>query len=55
MHEFFSPGKGAVDDVDMVDLRPTQHESETYVPFCLQACTENCDGMDIGAAAEYHG
>ena len=54
MHECFGPGKGAVDDVDVVDFGPTQHESEAYVPLCLQACTEDGDGMDIRAAAKHH-
>lgn len=55
MHECFCPGKRAVNDVDVVDFGPTQHESEAYVPFCLQACTEDCDGMDTGAAAKDDG
>ena len=54
MHECFGPGKGAIDDVDVVDFGPTQHESEAYVPFCLEACTEDGDGMDVGAAAKDH-
>lgn len=37
VHELFGTGKGAVDDVDVVDRGPTEHESEAYVPFRLQA------------------
>ena len=55
MHELFGTGKGAVDDVDVVDCGPTQHESEAYVPFRLQACTEDGDGVDVGADVEDHG
>lgn len=55
MHEFFGPGKGAVDDIDMMDCGPTQHESEPYVPFRLQACAEDGDGVDIGADVEDEG
>lgn len=35
MHEFFGPGKRAVDDIDMMNCGPTQQESEPYVPFRL--------------------
>ena len=55
MHEFFGPDKGTVDEIDMVNLGPPQHESEAYVPFCLQAGTEDRDGMDMGADVEDHG
>ena len=55
MHECFRPGKGAVDDVDVMDCVPTQHESETYVPLRLQTCTEDRDGVDMGANVEDHG
>lgn len=55
MHEFFCSGKRAVDDVDVVNFGPTQHKSEAYVPFCLQACAEDGNGMDIGAAVEDDG
>lgn len=55
MHERFCPGERAVDDIDVVDLGPTQHESEAYVPFCLHASAEDRDGMDIGAAVKNHG
>ena len=55
MHECFRPGERAVDDVDVVDFGPTQHESEAYVPFCLHACAEDRNGMNIGAAVKDHG
>ena len=55
MHESFSPGKGAVDYIHVMNFGPTQHESEAYVPFCLQTCTEDRDGVDIGAAVEDQG
>lgn len=52
MHECLRPSKRAVNDVDVVNFGPTQYESETYVPFCLQAGTEDGDRMDIGATVE---
>ena len=55
MHEGFCAGKRSVDDVDMVDFGSTQHKSEAYVPFCLLACAEDRDGMDIGTAVEDNG
>ena len=55
VHELFGAGKGAVDDVDVVDRGPTQHESEADVPFRLQARTEHGDGVDVGADVEDYG
>lgn len=55
MHELFCSCKRAVDDVNVVNFGPTQHESEAYVPLGLHACAEDCDGMDIGAAVEDNG
>ena len=55
MHELFGTGKGAVDDVDVVDCGPTEHESEADVPFRLQACTKHGDGVDVGADVEDDG
>ena len=55
MHECFGAGEGTVDDVDVVDFGPTQHESEAYVPFCLEACAEDGDGVDVGATIEDYG
>ena len=38
-----------------MNFGPTQHESEAYVPFCLHACPEDRNGMDMGAAVKDDG
>ena len=55
VHEGFAPGEGPVDDVDVVDFGPAEHEGEADVPFRLQAGAEDGDGVDVGAAVEDHG
>ena len=55
VHELFGAGKRPVDDVDVVDFGPAQHERETDVPFRLLARAENGDAVDVRAAVEDHG
>ena len=49
VHELFGAGEGAVDDVDVVDFGPAQHEGEADVPFCLKASAEDGNRMDVRA------
>lgn len=48
-------GKGAIDDVYVLQWLSAHEEGETYVPVCLAACTENNEGFEVMTASEKEG
>lgn len=48
-------GRGAVDDVNVMDLGATENEGKPNVPSCLLAGTENSDSVDVLSPIEDKG
>ena len=55
MHDLFCAGEGAVDDVDVMDVRAAEEKGEADVPLGLEASAEEEEGVDSGAFGEDKG